>query len=903
MRRNSAYRPFLCLFLLIALGISTASAAVQSRITAAVSNSARTVIPNSVHGKAKLANDLGPAPANMKMEAMTLRFNMTDAQTVALDQLLLDQQNPASPRYHQWLTPAQYAAQFGLSNADIAQITSWLTNQGFTITETANSGTFVRFNGTAAQVNAAFATSIHSLTLNGETHFANATDVSVPTAFAGVITGITGLHDFKLKARIRAHAALTPDYTSSGTHYMVPGDFFTIYNEVPLLTSGITGSGQTIAVMGQVDIKATDVAAFRSASGLIANAPTIKTYGTDPGSPTCTTSNCFPNDGDLAESSLDVEWSGAVAPGASLIFVNSTDVINISLTDAIENNLAPIISISYGDCEPSWGITDLNLYNALLKMANSFGITVVAPAGDDGATDCDNSVISAVQGLAVDFPASSPYVTGMGGSVFNEGSGSYWSSSQLNLSGGTTVPAAPYSALSYIPESAWSDISAGYFGGTGGGPSAFFTKPYWQQGTGVPADASRDVPDLALDASDVHDGLLYCVLNSCSGGFATTISAGDIAGGTSFATPTFAGILALIEQKTGSRIGNANPTIYALANNATYYAAGSTYASNSKVVFNDVTTGNNNSPCTAGSPYCAGGGSIGYSAGAGYDLATGWGTINANALVNNWSAVTPIAVTGPLGTNASTTVVSSQSGTVAAGQTVTLIAAVSGTAGATPTGTVQFLINNVATGSPATLASGVATYSLVTSCSTLGAQVISASYSGDSLYAGSKGSGITAAGFTNQFSVATPVQVLVTSGTCPTFSLAPTSASITIAKGQTPISATITVTPANGFTGTVVFSASASSTSGVAPGFSFSPSSVAITSATPVSTILSLTGITASLHSPTAPGSSNSGIQLAHQGRRAPWYAAAPEWLSPRWFFWSCHADAASEDFFWQPCR
>jgi subtilase family serine protease len=697
--------------------------------------------------------------------------------------------------------------------------------------------------------------------------------------------GITGLHNFRLKARVRpVAAALRPEYTSGGTHYMVPGDFYKIYNETPLLTAGTTGSGVNIAILGQTDILLSDIAAFRSAAGLSANAPTVMLYGCDPGIYTGLTSanlSCDggypPESGDLAEASLDIEWSGATAPAANIIYVNSNDVLDTSLTDAIDNNIAPIVSITYGECEASWGTNEMIIFNTLLKTGNSMGITTVAPAGDAGATDCDDSTSTtiAVSGLAVDFPGSSPYATAMGGTQFNEGTGSYWSSSQSTFSAGTAVPGAVYSALSYIPESAWSDVPSGYFGGGGGGPSGFFTKPYWQKGTGVPADASRDVPDLALTSSDLHDGYLYCADGSCASGFAGTISAGNIAGGTSFAAPTFAGLLALVEQKTAARIGNANPTIYALANNSTYYVAGSNSSSNAALVFNDVTTGNNDNPCRSGTPYCPNGGDIGYSAGSGYDLTTGWG--NANALVSSWSSVTPIASSGPAGTNPSVTVASASPTSVAAAATVTLSATVtSGSSAAVtaPTGTVQFLVNNATLGSPVTLTangtSSTATYSWVTSCATLGQQIIEASYSGDATYAGSKGSGITSIGFTtNANSVVTPVEVNVTSGTCPTFTLSGPSSSVSVAAGGTPV-ATITVAPLYGFTGTVVFSASAVSNTGYAPGFSFSPSSVT-TSGT---TTLTLTGITADLRKPLAPGQRDSGTELARTGHRAPWYAA-----------------------------
>ncbi|GAC1429265.1 MAG: hypothetical protein NVSMB62_27000 [Acidobacteriaceae bacterium] len=799
---------------------------------------------------------------------MTLRFSMTDAQQAGLDRLLADQQNPASPRYHQWLTPAQYAAQFGLSSGDMAKVTSWLTGQGFTVTEVANSGTYVRFNGTAARAQAAFATSIHNFSIDGQTHFANITDASVPAPLGSVVRGITGLHNFRLKTRLRSRVvraeALRPGFTSSisGNHFIAPGDFYTIYNEIPALTNGLNGSGVSIAVMGQVDIVLSDVAAFRTAAGLSANVPTIKTYVKDPGAAhTCsssTSTNCpTPNQDDLAESSLDVEWAGATAPGATIIFVNSPDVIGDSLTDAIDNNLAPIMSISYGDCESSWGTNELNTLNQLFKQANAQGITIVGPSGDNGATDCDYNSVTATQGLAVDFPASSPYVTGMGGAMFNDGTAtggtSNWGSTNTTFSAGAAVPAATVSAMGYIPETVWNeDVSGGTLSAGGGGVSNFFAKPAWQVGAGVPADASRDVPDIALNSAAGHDGYLYCVRNSCTSG---TFRASDgvsltEGGGTSFATPTFAGILALIEQKTGSRIGNANPTLYALAGNGAYNnsASGS--------VFHDITTGNNNSACTAGTPNCPTGGSIGYSAGPGYDLATGWGSLNVYNLVSDWNLVTPLG-SGFLGSGISTTKVSATPASVSAGQNVTLVAAVTGGVG-TPSGTVQFLLNNSPVGSPVALSSGSASYTYATSCSTLGQQVVSASYSGDAAYAGSKDAGITVSGS----SKVTPVQVTVTSGSCADFTITPSSASVAVNTG-TP-SATITVAPVNGFTGTVVFSASATETTSTLPAISFNPVSVNLTGGGSATTTLTLSNVSARLESPAGAG--------PHGGSR--WYEA-----------------------------
>ena len=599
---------------------SFAQAAVQNRIVSSAGRTAA-VLPQSVSPKTTKATDMGAADGAASLPSITLHFNMTIAQTAALTQLLTDQQNPASARYHQWLTPEQFADQFGLSAADVATVSQWATGQGFKIVSVARTRTFIQFSGTVAQAQAAFQTSIHKVSLSGEQHIANVSAVSLPAGIATVVEGVSGLNDFRVKPRVKVRqvqpkTTANPAFTSSvtGDTYMAPGDFYTIYDVAPLLSSSINGTGISIAVAGQTDILLSDIASFRSASGLSANVPTVMLYGKDPGTPT---TNGVADD--ETEADLDVEWSGAVAPSATIIYANSTDVFN-SLTQIVDNKLAPIASISYGDCESGIGQPDLNTLNAVLMMANSEGITVVGPGGDDGATDCDYQETTATQGLAVDFPASSPYATGVGGTEFNEGSGTYWNT--------TNTPAGEGSALSYIPENVWNTTAAdGELSAGGGGVSAYFSKPTWQIGTGVPSDGSRDVPDVALNADPDHDGYLFCTQGSCVVGFrASTNGTLSVVGGTSASTPSFAGILALVEQKIGTSIGNANPVIYALAN--------STYYNN---VFHDVTVGNNESPCKAGSTDCPLGGDIGYTAGVGYDLTSGWGSVNAFNLANCWS--------------------------------------------------------------------------------------------------------------------------------------------------------------------------------------------------------------------------------------------------------------------------
>ena len=771
------------------LAASAQAQSPQNRIAQSFSaDSARSPIANNIHPRALHAQDLGTLDATRAIDSVSVRFSLTDAQNKALDQLLSDQANPASARYHQWLTPEAYAAQFGLSDDDLAKVTAYLKAQGLTVTGVARSHTFVTVSGTAAAMDRAFDTTLHSLTANGEKHFSNLTAPRLPTGIAAVVSGITGLSDFHLQPHVRSR--VVPAYTSSisGSHFLAPGDIYTIYDISPLLTNSINGTGITIGVMGQTDIQLSSVAAFRSASGLTVNAPTVKLYGTDPG----TSAN------DTEEAYLDVEWSGAVAPQANILYVNSKDVVGVSLTQSIDNNIAPILAISYGDCEAGFGAANIATYQALFRQANAQGQTIVGPAGDSGATDCDYNATVATSGLAVDFPASSPNVTGVGGTMLNEGTGTYFNATN-NANGG--------SAISYIPEAVWNETATyGALASGGGGASNYFTKPTYQLGAGVPNDSARDVPDLALSSAVLHDGFLICIPTYCTNGYRNSASNLSTVGGTSVATPMFAGMLALLEQKIAARVGNANPVIYGLAN--------STY---STAVFHDVTAGNNAQPCTAGTVGCPNGGSIGFNAGAGYDQATGWGSIDAYNMVSDWLLVTPAGSTSTQGSTASKVTLSSTNSTVVSGNTITFTATVAtaGTVTTVPTGTVQFLVDNVASGSAVTLVNGVATYTLATGTLTAGVHYVTAAYSGSTTYASSKAT----------------QNIDLLSATLADFSVTPTSSTITVASGHAGSGLTFTVNPVNGFVGNVTFTATPNVNLNASAGFSVNPVVISSSSA------------------------------------------------------------------------
>ncbi len=441
--------------------------------------------------------------------------------------------------------------------------------------------------------------------MNGEAHFSNATEPAIPAALQDIVGGIRGLSDFRPKPR---SVAAKPESNLGRNHFVVPDDIATIYDIQKLYSAGIDGTGENIVVVGQTNVRLSDISTFRSKYGLSAtNLQIIRdTTNTDPGF----------SANDIPEADLDIEWSGAIAKNATILFVYSDNTFD-AVAYAINNNLAPMISMSYGFCEQV-DLIDLPTFQSWAQQANLQGTTWFVASGDAGAADCEaESNTVAQSGLSVDIPAVVPEVTAVGGTEFDEGGANYWSTSN-DANGG--------SALSYIPEMAWNDSSPtiGLAAG-GGGVSTYFPKPAWQTGNGVPNDGFRHVPDIASASSPEHDP--FAVYTS---------GATQYYGGTSFGAPVWAALTALLNQylvSTGIEsqpgLGNINPTLYRLAQSTTG-------------IFHDITTGDNAVACAAGSPDCSAG-SLGYLATPGYDMATGLGSVDAYNLVHQWSSKPPVA--------------------------------------------------------------------------------------------------------------------------------------------------------------------------------------------------------------------------------------------------------------------
>jgi subtilase family serine protease len=616
--------------LLVASSLASfAQSGPQNRILQAVEPNQYAVVPGSTHRLAQPQFDAGRVDGNMKLEGVSLVFKPSPDQQAALQALLQEQQDRSSLSFHKWLTPEQYADRFGMSESDLAKVTSWLQSEGFEVNRISRGRTEIFFTGTAAQIEAAFRTEMHHYLLNGEIHFANATELSVPAAFAPTVRSIRNLSDLRAQPKggnspNQSFGGLSPHYTdgTTGDHYLAPADFATIYGLNSLYSAGFNGTGQSIAIMGQTAIYTQDIDDFRTAAALPARTSTNFQQIQVPNS-----GNPAVNTNALGEADLDLEWSEAVAPNANLIFVfvgnNPTYTAIDALQYAVDNNTAPVISITYGECEQNMGSMEADTIQGWVQTGNSQGQTVIAASGDSGAADCDPAnAASAMYGLAVDVPAAIPEVTGVGGTEFSADPPSITTSTYWNA----TNAADGGSAISYIPEITWNDsVANSELSASGGGASTFFPKPAWQIATNVPDDGARDVPDIALTASPDHDPYLVCSAQSCIVGF--NDAKGGHSGGTSFGAPAFAGIVAIINQRTSSTQGNVNPTLYNLAMSV-------------PTAFNDITTGSNIVPCTQGTPDCPSSGSsaglLGYVANPGYDQTTGLGSLNTSILVNAW---------------------------------------------------------------------------------------------------------------------------------------------------------------------------------------------------------------------------------------------------------------------------
>jgi len=599
------------------------SGTVRPLIVDAINESRRVALKGNTRPEAVTQNDMGAVSASFALDHMQILMRRTPEQQQSLDAAVEALHDPASSSFHRWLTPAQFATAYGASQQDIDTVSAWLRGHGFVV-NSVHGGTVIDFSGTAAQVRDAFGTEIHYLNVSGARHVANMSDPQIPAALAPAVTGVVSLHDFSPRAMRKARPSYTFASGNSSLQVVTPADLAVIYNFNPLFQVGITGKGQTIAVIEDADLyDSSDWNTFRSTFGLSQySSGSLTTLHPAPGvSSGPGGSNCgVPGlgGGDDGETILDAEWASAAAPDATIVVASCASTRTtfgglIALQNLVNGTNPPsAISLSFGECEAFNGQAANAAYAAAYQQAVAEGISVFVASGDDGAASCDAGGTAATHGIGVSAFASTPYNVAVGGTDFSDAldgtSSTYWSQNNSSTYG---------SAVSYVPEVPWNDSCAsgllssflGYsqsYGSSGlcgstlarqngllavaagsGGPSGCATgfpatsgvadgtckgyaKPSWQTGlTGIPSDGVRDLPDVSMFAGAGTWGhyFIYCWTDVRNGGAPCSGDPANWAagGGTSFGAPILAGLQALINQKAGGLQGNPNYVYYRLA--------------------------------------------------------------------------------------------------------------------------------------------------------------------------------------------------------------------------------------------------------------------------------------------------------------------------------------------------
>jgi subtilase family serine protease len=813
------------LALLAALVFNGTSLPAQSanQVTQEVDPSQVQILPQHVPAWANKTNNAGSMPASLPMGQMTMVLARSQAQEAAFDKFLADQQNPASPDFHHWLTPEQIGERFGLSQQDVDSVTGWLQSQGLHVNWVAPSRIFIGFGGTVENTGRAFHTELHYYHVNGEERFSVASDPMIPKALVPVIKAIRGLYTVNEKPLSHSVPVYksAPEFTlSQGVNVVVPEDFATIYD----LPGNLTGAGETIGIVGESRTDFTDFKYFRNMTGSTFSNPTevVPTAfgGVDPGPAYTSPPAQSVSTGAQGEAELDVTRSGSVAPGAKLLLVVATGASGGIGDDAqylVQTSPVPvqIMTISFGGCESEAGASGVNFWDPIFKQAAGEGISVFVASGDAGASGCDayNAAPPASpKPNSPNYICSSSYATCLGGTEFNDTANpaQYWGTNDSNLG----------SALSYIPEGGWneplnsnSDFQAA---SSGGGVSLFVAIPSWQKGTGVPsAKAGRYTPDIAFTAAN-HDGYFGCFA-ALSGADCIPDSSGNygfiVSSGTSAASPDMAGVTALLDQQMAGAQGSFNPQLYQLAAStpAAFHDATVSTSGVSGCSVKTPSICNNSIP----TPTALTGGQAGFLLQDGYDEVTGLGSLDVSAFITAYAALTSTLTTP-------TVKVTPSLSSITTTQALTVTAAVSGPTGSpTPTGSV-ILTSGSYSSAAATLSSGSATISVPAGSLAAGTDTLTVNYTPDSASSATYNSATGSS------------SVTVTAVAPGSYALTNTAATVT-SPGSSGTS-TITVTPSNGFTGIVVFTcALATSPSdfdpNYAPGCLFSPPSVSITGA------------------------------------------------------------------------
>ena len=684
------------------------------RVTAAIDESHRVALISSVHPLLKRAVDEGEVDESEPADRLLLLLNRSPQQEQALRAFIRSSHTPGDPSFHRWLKPSEFGRLYGPADSDLAAIRGWLESHGLRVHTVHPGRVAIEFSGTARQLKETFHSPIHRYSVKGRSFLSNTITPAVPAVLAPVIKAlvpVTNLHPVpyvkslgKASLNPRTHQAqpnwTVPTGNSLPSLALAPLDFYKQYDLNTVYANNVNGTSQWIAIVSASNIDVTVVKNYQSIFSIPSFLPEVVIDGDDPGQNSAAT-----------EAYLDVELAISIAPRAKVLLYTSAgsamaDGLSLAAYRAVEDDVAGVISVSYGECEAQLGAAGNAFWSQLWQQAAAQGQTVFVAAGDGGAAGCDSfeSQTSAYGGLAVNGLASTPYNVAVGGTDFyysqSGGTSSaltaqlanYWSLGKTGFPSPSlqqVLPEQPWnSTLGYninsdpYDPSTWNILAGG--GGASsaalaavGGTLVGYPKPAWQAGNGVPADGLRDLPDLSLFASN-NANLSYYPICATQTDCTTMTAAGAVTvtavGGTSASAPAMAAIQTLVNQAMGAWQGQANFIYYPLA------------AAHPNV-FHDVTIGSNTVVCLQGTPNCVTSAQSqglytlsGFSATPGYDQASGLGSVDVANLIRYWKSVS---------FNSTYTTLSISPSTFVHGTTATITSSVvPKTSSGTPTGTI-----------------------------------------------------------------------------------------------------------------------------------------------------------------------------------------------------------------------
>ena len=495
---------------ILALAVAPASASQGPAARVAFSNEIVSAVSQSTH--------TGSLAAGQKL---SLEISLAPRNEAGLNAFIKEVSTPGSALYQHYLTVAQYAANYGASDATIAAVSSYLKSEGLSVGAVTANHMTIATSGTTAQVEKAFnvALGTYRQATGDRDFYANAAAPSLPTSLASEVVGIAGLSNY---AQHTADNIVAKKVSPNVTGDITPTKARGAYNLTTDISDGYKGTGETIGLVEFSSYTASDVAEYNSYYSLGASTPTV--VKVDGGTT---------DDSGEVEDELDIEVANALAPGAKVAVYEApnSDAGEVALYAALVSADVPVVSSSWG--EPETEEDNLTSDDADFKEAAAQGQSIYSASGDDGADDNGSS-------LSVDYPASDPYVTGVGGT-------------DLTLSGNT-----------WSKETGWSD--------SGGGVSVEWATPSFQ--TKVDTGAYRDVPDVAADADPSSGWYIYT-----EGGF-------EEVGGTSAAAPNWASFTADYDTAAAdlgkAKFGFSDSFIYTVAQSSEYSSA-----------FHDITSGSN----------------------------------------------------------------------------------------------------------------------------------------------------------------------------------------------------------------------------------------------------------------------------------------------------------------------